>query len=61
MVRASFVNEVNSAITGTGFFDVADFDITTKPEKWSQDPNNRGLLKDGVEIATKLLTGNVDK
>ena len=34
---------------------------TSRFYKWSKDPSNRGLLKDGVEIATKLLTGNSEK
>lgn len=29
----------------------------TRLYKWSKDPDNRGLIKDGVEVTTKLLTG----
>lgn len=49
----------------------ASVDVLSKPNwvraaaarfyRWSQDPNNRGLLKDGVEVATRLLSGNVEK
>jgi hypothetical protein len=48
----------------------ASVDVLSKPNwaraaitrfhKWTKDPDNRALLKDGVEVATKLLTGQVN-
>lgn len=32
----------------------------TRFYKWTKDPENRKLIKDGVEVTTKLLSGNVD-
>jgi hypothetical protein len=48
----------------------ANVDILNKPNwaraaisrlyKWSRDPENRGLIKDSVEVATKLLSGHIN-
>lgn len=32
----------------------------TRFYKWAKDPDNRGLIKDGVEVTSKLLSGQVD-